>query len=159
MTAQVVMIPMALLAAATADRWGRKPLLLAAFAALPLRGVLFTLSDDRAWLIAVQVLDGVSGGLFDALLPLVLAEVMRGTGRYNVSRGVLGTVQGIGGSLSNVAAGLVVVTAGYGAAFLGLAAVALAALVLIATAMPETGAPGRTGRGRSGRDRHTAGPG
>lgn len=139
MTAQLVMIPTALLVGAKANAWGRKPLLLVAFAALPVRGVLCTLSDDRAWLIGVQILDGVSGGLLDVLLPLVLAEVMRGTGRYNVSRGVVGTVQGIGGSLSNVVAGFVVVSAGYGAAFLVLAAVALAAFVLLLTAMPETG--------------------
>jgi hypothetical protein len=34
---------------------------------------------------------------------------MRHTGRYNPSRGVLGTVQGIGGSSSQVVAGAIVV--------------------------------------------------
>jgi predicted MFS family arabinose efflux permease len=72
------------------------------------------------------------------LLPLVLADVMRGTGRYNVSRGVIGTIQGIGGSLSNGVAGLIVVTAGYDTAFLALAALAAMALVLVWVAMPET---------------------
>jgi hypothetical protein len=51
----------------------------------------------------------------------------------------VGTVQGIGGSLSNVVAGLIVVKAGYGAAFLTLAAVALTGFVVILAAMPETG--------------------
>ena len=51
----------------------------------------------------------------------------------------MGTVQGIGGSLSNVVAGVIVVTAGYGTAFLTLAAVALAAFVVMLVAMPETG--------------------
>ena len=110
-TAQLVMIPMALLVAARADHSGRKPLLLIALAALPIRGVLYTVSDDRSWLVGVQILDGVGLGLFDTLLPLVLADVMRGTGRYNVSRGVIGTIQGIGGSLSNGVAGLIVVKA------------------------------------------------
>lgn len=41
----------------------------------------------------------------------------------------MGTVQGIGGSLSNVVAGLIVVTAGHDAAFLTLAAVALTAFL------------------------------
>ena len=60
------------------------------------------------------------------------------TGRYNASRGLISTVQGIGGSLSHAAAGFVVVGAGYASAFLGLAVIALSALLLVALAMPET---------------------
>jgi MFS family permease len=135
-------VPTALLVGARADTWGRKPILLAGFAALPPRGVLYTVSDDPAFLIAVQALDGIALGILDALLALVLADIMRGTGRYNVARGVVGTVQGIGGSLSNIVAGLIVVTAGYAAAFLTLAAVAMIALVIMLVAMPETGGKG-----------------
>jgi MFS family permease len=137
-TAQLVSIPTALLVGARADRWGRKPLLLVAFAALPLRAVLYTVSDHPAWLIGVQVLDGVSLGALEALLALVLADVMRGTGRYNAARGLVGTVQGLGGSSSNAVAGWLVVRAGYDAAFLGLAAAALLAFLLMLAAMPET---------------------
>jgi predicted MFS family arabinose efflux permease len=134
---QLATIPVALLVA-RADVLGRKPLLTAAFLALPLRGVLFAFSDEPAWIIAGQILDALGGGLFDALLPLVLADIMRGTGRYNASRGFISTVQGIGGSLSQVVAGFVVVKAGYETVFLGLAGVALSALVLASFAMPET---------------------
>jgi MFS family permease len=137
--AQLVSVPTALLVGARADSWGRKPLLLVAFAALPLRGVLYTLSNDAAFLVAVQALDGIGLGILDALIALILADIMHGTGRYNVARGVVGTVQGVGGSLSNVVAGLIVVTAGYAAAFLALAAVALGAFMFMLAAMPETG--------------------
>ena len=58
--AQLVSVPTALLVGARADAWGRKPLLLAGFAALPLRGILFTISEGPAWLIAVQALDGIA---------------------------------------------------------------------------------------------------
>jgi MFS family permease len=138
-TAQIVSVPTALLVGARADVWGRKPLLLASFAALPLRGVLLSVSNDPAFLIVVQALDGVALGILDALLALVLADLMRGTGRYNAARGLVGTVQGIGGSLSAVVAGLIVVTAGYGTTFLTLAAVALIAFVVVLAAIPETG--------------------
>lgn len=124
---------------ASADAWGRKPIFLAAFAIPPIRGVLYTLSDDRPWLVAVQLLDGVGAGIFGALAPLVVADLMRGTGQYNVSLGAVATVQGIGASLSNSVAGLIVVKAGYSAAFLILAAVALIAFVVFLVAMPETG--------------------
>jgi MFS family permease len=128
---------MALLAG-WANVLGRKPLLVAAFLALPARALLFAYADEPAWIIAGQILDGVGGGLFDALLPLILADIMRGTGRYNASRGLISTVQGIGGSLSHAVAGFVVVGAGYASAFLGLAVIALSALLLVAVAMPET---------------------
>jgi MFS family permease len=135
--AQLATIPVALLAG-WANVLGRKPLLVAAFLALPARALLFAYADNGAWIIAGQILDGLGGGLFDALLPLVLADIMRGTGRYNVSRGFISTVQGIGGSVSHAVAGTVVVRAGYEWAFLGLALIALSALLLVALAMPET---------------------
>ena len=86
------------------------------------------------------VLDGISLGTLDALLALVLADIMRGTGRYNAARGVVGTVQGIGGSASNVAAGLLVVGAGNTAAFLALATVGMGAVALVRWKLPETAA-------------------
>lgn len=141
--AQFATILMALLVT-RANTFGRKPLLLLAFAALPLRGWLCLSFDNPSWLLAVQILDGVGGGLFDALLPLVLADIMGGTGHYSLARGVLGTVQGIGGSSSHVVAGYIVTMAGYNAAFFTLAMVATAGLLLIFVAMPET-TPSSTG--------------
>jgi hypothetical protein len=55
-----------------------------------------------------------------------------GSGRYSTSRGLLGTVQGIGGSISNGAAGVAVMLGGYGAAFAMLALAAAAACALVA---------------------------
>ena len=136
--AQAVMLLMALLVGARAEQWGRKPLLLAAFAVLPIRGVLFTLSNDRSWLVAVQLLDGVGNGLFGALMPLVLNDLMRGTGRYNMAAGAVATIQGIGAALSHGVAGFIVVTAGYDVAFLTLAAIACAAYATCLVGMSET---------------------
>jgi MFS family permease len=131
--AQAVMLPIALLVGRTADSWGRKPLFLAGFAILPIRAVLYTLSDNSFWLVGVQVLDGVGAGIFGALTPLVIADIMRGTGRYNLAQGAIATAQGIGASSSGLAAGVIVDHFGYSAAFL--AAVALAVFALW---MPET---------------------
>ena len=85
--AQVVMVPMAALVGRKADSWGRKPLFLAAFAILPLRGFLYTLSDDRYWLVAVQLLDGVGAGLYGALFVIVVADLTRGSGHFNLAQG------------------------------------------------------------------------
>jgi MFS family permease len=136
--AQLVMLPIALLVGRTADTWGRKPLFLAGFAVLPIRAVLYTFSDNSLWLIGVQVLDGVGAGIFGALTPLVIADIMRGTGRYNLAQGAVATVQGIGASLSGLVAGVVVDHFGYAATFLTLGATAAIALVVFAIGMPET---------------------
>lgn len=136
--AQLVMVPAALLVGARADQWGRKPLLLAGFLILPIRGVLYTFSNDPYWLVGVQLLDGIGAGLFGALFPLVVKDLTHGTGRFNVSLGALTTAFGLGAALSNGLAGFVVQEAGYSAAFLTLAGVAGAAFLLLLTAMPET---------------------
>jgi MFS family permease len=136
--AQIVMVPMAMLVGRKADAWGRKPLFLAGFAILPIRGALYTLSDNAYWLVGVQLLDGIGAGIFGALFPLVIADLTRGTGRFNVSQGAVSTAQGIGASLSNTVAGYIIVGAGYSAAFLFLGGIAAAAFLLYFLAMPET---------------------
>jgi MFS family permease len=141
LAAQVVMVPMAMLVARKADSWGRKPLLLAGFLILPIRGVLYTVSDNPYWLVGVQMLDGVGAGLFGALFPLIVADLMRGTGRFNVAQGAVTTMQGIGASLSTTLAGLIAVKVGHSAAFLVLADIAGAGLVLFWWLMPETMIP------------------
>ena len=136
--AQAVMVPVAMLVGAKADVWGRKPIFLVAFAVLALRGLLYPLSDDPYWLVGVQLLDGVGAGIFGALFPLVVADLTRGTGRFNVSQGAIATAQGVGAALSAGIAGIIVVGAGYSAAFLTLAAIAGAGFLLYLLVMPET---------------------
>jgi len=137
--AQLVMLPIALFAGRKADEWGRKPVLLIGFAVLPARALLYALSDDSAWLIAVQLLDGVGAGVWGVLAPLVVADLTRGTGRYNLALGAVATAQGVGASLSGLAAGLIVDHFGYDAAFATSAGVALSALAVLGLALPETG--------------------
>jgi MFS family permease len=136
--AQMVMLPIALLVGRAADSWGRKPLFLAGFAVLPIRAVLYTLSDNSFWLIGVQLLDGVGAGIFGALTPLVIADIMRGTGRYNLAQGAVATLQGVGASLSGLLAGVFVDHFGYTVTFLALGAVAAVAVTVFAAGMPET---------------------
>ena len=136
--AQMVMLPIALLVGRTADTWGRKPLFLIGFAVLPIRAVLYTFSDNSFWLIGVQLLDGIGAGIFGTLTPLVIADIMRGTGRYNLAQGAIATVQGIGASLSGLAAGVIVDRYGYTVTFLSLGAIAAVAVIVFAIGMQET---------------------
>jgi Major Facilitator Superfamily len=136
--AQMIMLPIALVVGWRADRWGRKPILLVGFGILPVRAVLYTFSNSSVWLVGVQLLDGVGAGIFGAITPLVLADLMRGTGRYNVAQGGVATAQAIGASASGLAAGLIVDHLGYSAAFLTSGAAAAIAFLALAFAMPET---------------------
>jgi MFS family permease len=136
--AQMVMVPIAALAGSRADRWGRKPLFLAAFVALALRGALYTLSDSAGWLIAVQLLDGVGAGLTGALFPVIVADLTRGSGHFAAAQAGVGTMAGIGGTLSATLAGEAVVHAGYNAAFLTLAGIAALGGFLFWLLMPES---------------------
>jgi MFS family permease len=138
--AQLIMLPVALAVGRTADRVGRKPILLIGFAVLPVRALLYTFSNSAPWLIGVQLLDGVGAGIFGAITPLVIADLMRGTGRYNLAQGAVATMQGVGASLSGLAAGVIVDRFGYSAAFLTSGAAACAALATLFAAMPETAA-------------------
>ena len=136
--AQLVMIPVALIVGAKADAWGRKPIFIGGFVVLVLRGALYTVSDNPFWLVAVQALDGVGAGIFGACFPVVVNDVTKGSGHFNVSQSAIVTATGIGGALSTSVAGAIVVSAGYSAAFLVLAGIAAVGLVLFLLMMPET---------------------
>jgi len=121
-----------------AQSWGRRPLLLLGFAALPIRGVLFAVIHDPNVLVLAQLLDGISAAAFGVLVPLVVADVTRGTGHFNLALGIAGTAIGVGASLSTTLAGYVSDAFGSPVAFLVLAVIAALGLAGIWAFMPET---------------------
>ena len=126
-----------------ADQWGRRPLLKFCFGALAIRGVLFIFITDPYLVVAVQTLDGVCAAVLGVTLPLVVADITRGTGRFNLGLGIVGSAVGIGAALSTTLAGFAFDHFGSGAAFLGLASIAGGGLLLVWFMLPETGrAPG-----------------
>jgi MFS family permease len=137
-TTQLVIVPIASWSGRRASTWGRKSLLLIGFGVLPLRGVLYTLTSSPPWLVAIQVLDGVGAGIFGVVSVLVIADLTRGTGRFNFTLGAISTAVGIGAALSQGIVGSIVHHLGSRAGFLFLAAVAAAAFAILAFCMPET---------------------
>jgi MFS family permease len=136
--AQTVMIPVALAAGRLAHSWGRKAVFLIGFAALPIRGALYTLTDNPYFLVGVQLMDGIGAAIFGVVSVLVIADLTRGTGRFNFTQGVVATATGLGASLSNGITGFIVQRAGFNPAFLFLACVATFALGIFWIFMPET---------------------
>jgi predicted MFS family arabinose efflux permease len=124
-----------------ARKWGRRPLLLMGFGALPLRGVLFATLPSPYLLVTVQLLDGLSAAVLGIMGPLVVADLTRGTGRFNLGQGIAGTAIGIGAALSTTLAGYMSDRFGNEVTFLALAGVASAGLLLVFVLMPETRPP------------------
>jgi MFS family permease len=121
-----------------ADSWGRRPPLLFCFVALALRGVLFVFVSDPYLIVVVQTLDGVCAAVLGVTVPLVVADITRGTGRFNLGLGVIGSAVGIGAALSTTLAGYAIDHFGGSVTFFGLASIAACGLALVWLLLPET---------------------
>jgi MFS family permease len=136
---QLVVAGFAPLVGRVADSWGRRPLLLFCFVALALRGVLFAFVTDPYLIVVVQILDGVCAAVLGVALPLVVADITHGTGRFNLGLGVVGSAVGIGAALSTTLAGHAIDHFGSSVAFFSLASIAACGLALVWLLLPETG--------------------
>jgi predicted MFS family arabinose efflux permease len=121
-----------------AQVWGRRPLLLLGFAALAVRGGLFAIVVDPVMVVAVQLLDGISAAVLGVMVPLMVADITRGTGRFNSGLGVVGMVAGGSAAVSATIAGVLTDYAGSQFAFFGLGAIAIVAVAAVLMLVPET---------------------
>jgi len=121
-----------------ADRLGRRPVLAFTFAAVPLRGVLLAYVGSPAALTIVQLLDGVSAAGFGVMLPLMAADLTRGTNRFNLCMGLFGLAAALGATVSTSLAGSLADRYGHGPALMALAAAGLCSVALIILVLPET---------------------
>jgi MFS family permease len=138
---QIIVAVMAPWVGRQAQGWGRRPLLLIGFAALPIRALGFALISDPLLLLAFQALDGISATALGVLTALIIADLTGSTGRFNLAQGFVGTASGIGASISTTLSGLVAETLGQSAAFLCIGATATLGTLTIWFLMPETKPP------------------
>jgi len=121
-----------------AQKWGRRPILILGFCALPVRALLFAGVSSPYLLVPVQMLDGISAAVFGVMLPLIAADVAGGRGHYNLTIGFFGLAAGVGATLSTAAAGFAADRFGTAMSFFGLAGAGALAVALVWLAMPET---------------------
>jgi MFS family permease len=121
-----------------AEQRGRRLVLLLGFLALPVHGAALALLASPALIVAAQVLDGVGAAVMGVLIPLIAADLTRGTGRFNLCMGAVGLGVGVGATLSTALAGDIASRFGSSAAFLALAVAGAVALLVVALSMPET---------------------
>lgn len=135
---QIIVVAASPFVGRKSEGWGRRPLLLVCFAALATRATLFALVSNPYSVIAVQLLDGVSAAVLGVMFPLIIADITRSTGRFNLALGAVGSAMGIGAALSTSLAGYLFDRAGATITFSVLAGIALLGLGLAWLLMPET---------------------
>jgi MFS family permease len=144
LVAACIIVPQLIVAAISpkvgelAQDWGRKPLLLIGFGVLPIRGLLLAYTHEPFAIVAVQMLDGISASVLGVLVPLTIADATRGTGRFNLAQGIVGSAVGIGAAASTFVAGRLADIVGAPVTFLCLAIFAGCGVLLLLVAMPET---------------------
>jgi predicted MFS family arabinose efflux permease len=135
---QMVVVLFAPWVGRAAQRWGRRPVLLAGFAALPLRGLLFATLPGVFPLIGFELLDGVSAAVIGVMIPLTAADLTRKTGFLNLAIGSFGLAASLGATVSTTLAGLIADRYGLRMAFLALSAAGGVAFLAVLLVMPET---------------------
>jgi MFS family permease len=120
------------------EKRGRRPLLLTGFALEPLRAVLLAFASGFPFLIAAQLLNGITGAMIGVLTVMVITDLTAGTGRFNLAQGVVGAISGFAASVSTLATGYLAQAFGPTAGFLAITAVASGATALIWIFISET---------------------
>ncbi|MGH7118063.1 MAG: MFS transporter [Acetobacteraceae bacterium] len=121
-----------------AERYGRRLVLLAGFAALPVRGLLFAVVNGPFALMAIQGLDGIGAATVGVMLPLIAADIAAERGHFNLTMGAIGLAASGGAAVSTTLAGGVEQLLGNRAAFGALAFAGLIATLLVWLIMPES---------------------
>jgi len=120
------------------ELWGRKPVLVLSFAVQIVRAVLLGLVDNPILLIAVQMLDGISGAVLTVMTTVIVADLTTGTGRFNLTSGMVGLISAVAASISTAAFGLVAQEFGSQAAFRAMALIAASGALVVWFLLGET---------------------
>lgn len=136
--AEFVMIGTAFGMGLIVNRLGRKPIFLTAFLILPVRAILYTLTENPAFLLSIQILDGLAAGIIGVIGTVINSDLAVGTGRFNFLQGLSSLSTSIGASFSNVVAGLIASSFGFHVSFLALACMAILGATFYGFFMPET---------------------
>ena len=135
--AQAVMVVVAWIIGKNADM-SRKKLFMLAFIILPIRPILFSLIEHPYVLTGIQVLDGLTAGVYGVLIILMMADLSKGTGRFNLLQGAVYCALGVGMALSTFVTGKVSEAYGFNNGFRFLAAISIVACLFFTFFVKET---------------------
>ncbi|MFD2569160.1 MFS transporter [Spirosoma soli] len=135
--AQGVMVFVASYASKVSEN-GRKKVMSIAFLLLPVRAILFAFIDNPYALTATQLLDGIGAGIFGVVSIIMIADLSKGTGRFNLLQGVVYSAIGLGASISSIVGGIIVKQYGYAIGFGSLAGIGVFGTLFFLMLVPET---------------------
>lgn len=127
---QAVMIPVALLTARYAYKYGYARLIGIALIVLPFRAAIASFWSNEFVIFPVQALDGVGAGILGVAVPGLIASLFNGSGHINAALGLVMLLQGLGASFSPALAGAIVSHSSWSFAYMILAVIALCALFI-----------------------------
>ena len=121
-----------------ADRLGRKPLLVAAWAIMALRLALVGIVRSPELAVANQALDGFGNGLFAVIAAAWVTDRLADPRRSGEAQVIVGSCLVFGSAIGPAAASFLVGALGYRLLFLALAAVGALATLVVLFFVPET---------------------
>jgi MFS family permease len=136
--AECTMIATAFVMGMVVNRFGRKAIFLTAFFILPIRAILYTLTNNPFLLLSIQILDGVAAGIMGVIGTVINSDLAVGTGRFNFLQGLGSLSASIGSSLSNAVAGWIATFFGFNISFIALASIGVIGAMMFKIFMPET---------------------
>ncbi len=141
LTAQIVMVPVSLLAGKYCDLWGRKPVMAIAFWVLPLRILSYSFVTTPSAIVWLQSLDGIGAGIYGVAVVALSADLTRGKGRFNTLMGLFATALATGGVLGPLITGTLIQHLGFKSTFYCFTLLAAVGAIVFTLLVPETKAP------------------
>ena len=135
---QTVMTVLSLLTPFLLRLVGSRPVFLVCLLLLPARGFFLSVAHTQTEILEIQILDGIATGILSVLLPVLVSDIAKGSGRFNAMIGFMGAMISAGGFLSQIVAGHLAELAGIDRTFLVLAAIAGVAFLLGVTGAGRT---------------------
>jgi MFS family permease len=121
-----------------ADRWGRKPLLIAGWAIMTLRLALVAVVKSPELAVANQALDGLGNGLFAVVAAAWVTDRLADPRRAGEAQVIVGSCLVFGSAIGPAVASFLVGPLGYRGLFLALAGVGVIATLIVVFLVPET---------------------
>lgn len=121
-----------------ADRWGRKPLLIAGWTIMTLRLAIVSIVASPGMAVANQILDGLGNGLFAVIAAAWVTDRLADPRRSGEAQVIVGSCLVLGSAVGPAVSGFVVDSLGYRGLFAALAGVGVAATAIVVAFVPET---------------------
>lgn len=139
LTAQIVMVPVALATGSLCDSWGTKAIMAVAFWVLPFRILSYTMAHTPHSVVVLQSLDGIGAGIYSVAIIAFAAALTRRNGQFTTLVGLFATAQGIGGVAGPLVSGFLLQHVGFNSTFVFFAVLALLAAILFQRKVPAIG--------------------